>query len=208
MIRIALPKGRLFQESIDLLLSRRILKEPVEEGRKLVVELGDITLLLVKPFDVPVYVENGAADVGVCGYDVYWERKPDVYRLLDLGIGACRISVAGVPGSKEKYFRSSHIKIATKYVRITREFFSKKGVKVEVIHLSGSVELAPSIGLSEFVVDLVQTGRTLKENGLVEIEEIGSSTAWLIINRASFRRKREEINYLVERLGGRAQRTP
>ncbi|RLJ70493.1 ATP phosphoribosyltransferase (homohexameric) [Hydrogenivirga caldilitoris] len=200
MISIAVPKGRLFEESIDYLYSRGILPEKFEEGRRLTITAGEINLLLVKPFDVPVYVENGAADLGVCGYDVYWERKPDVYRLLDLGIGVCRISVAGKPESKEKYFNSFYLKLATKYQNIAKSFFSKRGVKVDLINLSGSVELAPIIGLADFILDLVQTGRTLKENGLVEIEEVGKSSAWLICNRASFRNKSSCIKELIDRL--------
>ncbi len=200
MIRIALPKGRLFKESVDLLFSKGILKKKVEEGRKLILELKDLTLLLVKPFDVPVYVEYGTADLGICGYDVYVEKNPHVYRLLDLGIGRCRISVAGKPESKELYEKSTFIKVATKYPRTTHRFFSEKGVKVDVIVLNGSVELAPTIGIAEFIVDLVQTGKTLKENGLVEMEVIEESTAWLICNRSSFRNKREEILEIIKAL--------
>lgn len=198
MIRIALPKGRLFEESVKLFHSRGLFPETIKEGRRLTLEVGDFTVFLVKPFDVPVYVENGVADIGVCGYDVYLERKPEVYRFIDLGIGACRISVAGKLESKEKFFTCSRLRVATKYVRIAQEFFAKKGIKAEVISLSGSVELAPLIGLSDFIVDLVQTGRTLKENGLIEIEEIEKSTAWLIGNRASFRNKREEVLKVIE----------
>ena len=208
MISLALPKGRLFEESVELLLSRGLIEERVEEGRKLTIETGNLRLLLVKPFDVPVYVENGAADLGICGYDVYLERQPDVYRFLDLGIGECRISVAGRPESREKYERCSHIRVATKYVNIARDFFSKKGVKAEILNLSGSVELSPLLGLSDFILDLVQTGRTLRENGLIELEVIERSTAWLIGNRASFRNKREEIISILERLSSPAPQTP
>ena len=201
MISIAIPKGRLFKESVDLLLSKGVLKERIEEGRKLTIETDKLTIFLVKPFDVPVYVENGVADLGVCGYDVFLERKPEVYRFLDLGIGACRISVAGKPEKEELYFNSSHLRVATKYENIARDFFSQKGVRVEIIYLNGSVELAPLIGLADFILDLVQTGRTLKENGLVEIDQVGSSTAWLIGNRASFRNKREDILKVLNSLG-------
>ncbi len=200
MISIAIPKGRLFKESVELLNSKSILKEDVEEGRKLIIEAGNVKLFLVKPFDVPIYVENGTADLGICGYDVYLERKPDVYRLLDLGIGNCRISVAGKPESEEMYYRSFFLKVATKYPRITTSFFSRKGVKAQIVPLSGSVELAPLIGLADFIVDLVQTGKTLKENGLVEIEVIGRSSAWLICNKASFRNRREPILEIVRSL--------
>ncbi len=200
MIKLAVPKGRLFEESVELLYARGLLPERIEEGRKLTLRVGELTLFLVKPFDVPVYVENGTADMGVCGYDVYLERNPDVYRLLDLGIGVCRISVAGKPESEERYFRSSYLKLATKYPNVARSFFSRKGVKVDILELSGSVELAPLIGLSDFILDLVQTGRTLKENGLIEIEEVDRSSAWLICNRASFRNKSSYIREVIEKL--------
>jgi len=197
MIRLAVPKGRLFEESVNLLHSGGIIPEKPKEGRKLTIEMEDITLFLVKPFDVPVYVENGVADLGICGYDVYLERKPEVYKLMDLKVGACRISVAGKPESEEAYWRSSFLKVATKYVRIAEEFFARKGVKAEIVPLNGSVELAPLIGLSDYILDLVQTGRTLKENGLVEIEEVAKSTAWLICNKASFRSKKDFIKDII-----------
>ncbi len=200
MIRLALPRGRLLQETVDLLTSKGILKEKVEEGRKLTLEVGNVKVFLVKPFDVPIYVEKGVADIGVCGMDVLMELKPEVYKLLDLGIGACRISVAGKPEAREVYLRSSYVKVATKYPNVAKEFFRSKGIKAEVLTLSGSVELAPLIGLSDLIVDLVQTGRTLKENGLVEIEEIARSTAWIICNRASFRNRRQEVLEVINRI--------
>jgi len=200
MIRIALPRGRLLEETVNLLLSRGVLEEKVVEGRKLNLKVGDVEVYLVKPFDVPVYVERGVADLGVCGLDVLMEKNPQVYRILDLGIGECRISVAGKPEAVGLYERSAYLRVATKYPNITREFFRSKGVKVDILTLNGSVELAPLIGLSDLIVDLVQTGRTLKENGLVEIEEIARSTAWLICNRASFRNRRDEILKVIEKL--------
>ncbi len=199
MLKIALPKGRLFEESLELFLKKGIIQEGFEEGRRLSVRVGDYEFLLVKPFDVPVYVENGVADLGVVGRDVLLEKKPDLYVLFDLGIGFCRIVVAGKEENREKYLKSSYIKVATKYPRITQEFFSEKGVKCKVIPLSGSVELAPLIGLSDFIVDLVQTGRTLRENNLVVIEEITTSTAMLVCNRASYRNKKAEVLKVLER---------
>ncbi len=197
MLRIAIPKGRLFEETVELFLKRGIIEEKLEEGRRLSLRVGDFEFLLVKPFDVPVYVENGVADLGVVGKDVLLETKPDLYTLHDLGIGFCRIVVAGKEESREKYAKSSYLRVATKYPRITQEFFAEKGIKCKVIPLSGSVELAPLIGLSDFIVDLVQTGRTLKENNLVVIEEITTSTAMLVSNRASYRNMRKEILQLV-----------
>lgn len=198
MLKIALPKGRLFEESLELFLKKGILQEGFEEGRRLSVRVGDYEFLLVKPFDVPVYVENGVADLGVVGKDVLLERKPDLYVLFDLGIGFCRIVVAGKEENREKYLKSSYLKVATKYPRITQEFFSEKGIKCKVIPLSGSVELAPLIGLSDFIVDLVQTGRTLRENNLVVIEEITTSTAMLVCNRASYRNKKVEVLKILD----------
>jgi len=200
MIKIALPKGRLFEESVELLLKRGIIKEPLKEGRKLVIEKDGFTFFLVKPFDVPVYVESGVADAGICGYDVFLERKPKVYRVLDLGIGFCKIAIAGKPESEEKYFNSTHITLATKYPNVAYEFFKSKGIKATIYHLNGSVELAPLVGLAEFILDLVQTGKTLKENGLVIIEEVTTSTAWFIVNKESFRIKNDTILELIQKL--------
>ncbi len=199
-MRIALPKGRLFKESVELFLKRGILEEPIEEGRKLVIKVGELEVMLVKPFDVPVYVENGAADLGVCGYDVLLERPSEVYRHVDLGIGECRVCVAGKPEGRLIYEESPCLRVATKYRFITDSFFKAKGKRVRILHLNGSVELAPLIGLSDLIVDLVQTGRTLKENGLVVIEEITRSSAWLISNKASFRSKRAEILPFIDKL--------
>lgn len=200
MLRIALPKGRLFEESVELLLKKGILKERIEEGRKLSIRVGNLEVFLVKPFDVPVYVENGVADLGIVGKDVLLETKPDLYTLYDLGIGFCRLVVAGKEEDRELYQKGSFFKVATKYPRITSEFFSQKGIKCKVIHLNGSVELAPLIGLSRFIVDLVQTGRTLKENNLVVLEEITTSTAMLVCNRASYRNMRSMVLDLIKAL--------
>ena len=204
MIKIAVPKGRLFKETVDFLRSKNVVNFNVEEGRRLIVECDGITLLLVKPFDVPVYVEHGSADLGICGYDVYLEKEPNVYRLVDLGIGRCRIAVAGKPSGRVTYLKSSYIRVATKYENVAKKFFSRKGVKAEILVLSGSVEIAPVLGLSEFIVDLVQTGKTLRENGLIEVDKIDDSSAWLICNRASFRNKRSEIVPLIKKLSGQA----
>lgn len=200
MLRIALPKGRLFEETLELFLKKGIIKENFEEGRKLSVKVENYEFLLVKPSDVPVYVENGVADLGVVGRDVLLEKKSDLYVLLDLGIGFCRIVVAGKEENRERYFKSSYLKVATKYPRITQEFFSEKGIRCKVIPLSGSVELAPIIGLSDFIVDLVQTGKTLRENNLVVIEEITTSTAMLVCNRASYRNMRGEVMRILDLL--------
>ncbi|WP_448583821.1 ATP phosphoribosyltransferase [Thermocrinis sp.] len=201
MLRIALPKGRLFEESVEFLKSKGIIKESFQEGRKLQVQIGSYEFLLVKPFDVPVYVENGVADLGVVGYDVLLEREADVYELFDLGIGFCRLVVAGKEEKHNYYKSSSCLRVATKYPNITKKFFLEKGIKTKVIYLNGSVELAPLLNLADVIVDLVQTGRTLKENNLIIFEEISPSTARLTCNRASYRNKKEEIFQLINKLG-------
>ncbi len=193
MLRIALPKGRLFEETLEFFKNKGIIDEPFEEGRKLQVRINSYEFLLVKPFDVPVYVENGAADLGVVGYDVLLEREPEIYELYDLGIGFCRLVIAGKEENLEPYRKASFLKVATKYPKITREFFLEKGIKTKVIYLNGSVELAPLLGLADVIMDLVQTGRTLKENNLVIFDEISPSTARLICNRASYRNKKDQI---------------
>ncbi|QWK19315.1 MAG: ATP phosphoribosyltransferase [Hydrogenobacter thermophilus] len=199
-LTIALPKGRLFEESIRLLKEKGILSKDIQEGRKLLVESDGFSFLLVKPSDVPVYVENGVADLGIAGYDVLLEREPNLYVLLDLGIGLCRIVVAGKEESKERYFKETYIKVATKYPNIAKKFFSERGVKSKIIYLSGSVELAPAIGLSDYILDIVQTGRTLRENKLVVIEEVATSTARLVCNKASYRNKRDRITGFFSKL--------
>ena len=199
MLRIALPKGRLFEETLELFIKKGLLQQRLDEGRKLSIKVDGFEFLLVKPFDVPVYVENGAADLGVVGRDVLLERKPDIYVMSDLRIGFCKVVVAGKEESREAYYKSSYIRVATKYPRITQDFFLEKGVKCKVVNLSGSVELAPLIGLADYIVDLVQTGRTLKENNLVIIEEITHSTAMLVCNRTSYRNLREEVLSVVEK---------
>ena len=200
MLRIALPKGRLFEESLEFLKNKGIIPDVFEEGRKLQVQVGNYEFLLVKPFDVPVYVENGVADLGVVGYDVLLEREPEVYELFNLGIGFCRLVVAGREEKLKDYKSNSYLRVATKYPKVAKEFFLEKGIKTKVIYLNGSVELAPLLNLSDVIVDLVQTGKTLKENNLIVFEEISQSTARLICNRASYRNKKDGIFQLLSKL--------
>ena len=197
---LALPKGRLFEESIELLLEAGLIDEPLKEGRKLVLSTERFDILLAKPKDVPMLVESGHADLGVSGFDTIWESGREVFELLDLGIGYCRICIAGFPEGVERYKNLSSIKVATKYPNIAREYFEKKGIKPFIYVMNGSVELAPLIGLTDYILDLVQTGRTLRENGLVVVEEIAESTARLIANRESFFLKNEEILNVTNRL--------
>ncbi|ACO03711.1 MAG TPA: ATP phosphoribosyltransferase [Persephonella sp.] len=201
-LTVALPKGRLFDQTIDIFRKAGILKEEINSSsRKLIIESGDFYFLLVRAKDVPTYVENGIADIGVAGDDVLIESDPDVYRPVDLNIGVCSIVVAGLPESKEKYFSNpTSIKVSTKYPKVTKQFFGKKGVKVHIIELYGSVELAPLVGLSDYIVDIVETGRTLRENGLVVIEHIRQSSAKLIVNRISYKTRKEKLFPIIEKL--------
>jgi ATP phosphoribosyltransferase len=172
-------------------------------SRKLVINTADglYSFVLVKPGDVPTYVEYGVADAGVCGRDVLLESTADVHEPLDLKFGRCKIAVAGkreVVG--KSYNLLATVRVATKYPRIATKYFHEKGVPIEVIPLSGSVELAPLLGLSDRIVDLVETGRTLVENGLEVIDVITESTARLVVNRASFHLKRSRISALLDQL--------
>ncbi|MBI3989254.1 MAG: ATP phosphoribosyltransferase [candidate division NC10 bacterium] len=203
LIAIALPKGRLFRESIKLfasigvpcvevlLSSRRLISEDLDRG---------IRFLALKAADVPTYVEHGAADLGIVGKDLLLEQGKDVYEPLDLGFGTCRLVVAEPIALKAKDDPRawSSLRIATKYPNLTERHFSQKGVQVEIIKLSGSIELAPLVGLSERIVDLVASGRTLEENGLIEVEEIARSSARLIVNRASLKTNHKRVQELID----------
>jgi ATP phosphoribosyltransferase len=201
-ITFALPKGRLFSQSIEIFQKSGILNENIDQNtRKLILESKDFKFLVVRSKDVPVYVESGIADIGVAGDDVLLESKPDVYKPVDLKVGYCNIVVAGKPEDKEFYFSNpSNISVATKYPKITQEYFSQKGINVKIYELYGSVELAPLVGLARFIVDIVETGTTLRENGLVVIEPIRPSTAKLIVNRISYKLKSEKIFSIIEKI--------
>ena len=198
----AFPKGRLFEQTIDIFHRAGILPEPIKpESRKLILETERFKFLLVRAKDVPTYVEYGVADIGVAGDDVLLESRAQVYRPVDLGIGACSIVVAGLPESKDFYNSNpTSLKVATKYPKIAKSFFSDKGVEAQIVELYGSIELAPLLGLADFIVDIVETGRTLKENGLVVIDHIRPSSAKLIVNRASFKTKNKDISYVISKV--------
>jgi ATP phosphoribosyltransferase len=203
-LTIALSKGRMQDDALALFARAGIVVEEGElRSRKLVIPSTDgrFHFVLVKPGDVPTYVEYGVADAGICGRDVLLESRADVHEPLDLKFGRCRIAVAGkreVVG--QPYNLLATVRVATKYPRIATEYFHAKGVPIEVINLSGSVELAPLLGLSDRIVDLVETGRTLVENGLEVIEEITESTARLVVNRAGFHLKRDAVRALITQL--------
>lgn len=205
MLTIALSKGKLLDPILELFARAGYKSEALTRGsRKLVFRCpeNDLTFLIVRASDVPTYVEYGAADAGVAGKDVLLEQDSDVYEPLDLKVGACRISVAALEGQESCDRLSSKIRVATKYPNITERYFNQRGIPVEIIKLYGSIELAPIVGLSDRIVDLVETGSTLKAHHLVETEVIARSTARLIVNRASLKLKHQPLNKLIGALRG------
>lgn len=199
-LTIAMPKGRIFEEAYVLLQRAGFqLPDDFEESRKLIVEAPSekIRFILAKPMDVPVYVEHGVADIGIAGKDVLLEQKRSVHELLDLKISQCYIATAGLPNTAMNEIAP---RVATKYPEIASAFYKEKGEQVEIIGLNGSIELAPMIGLADRIVDIVSSGRTLKENGLVEYEHVVDVTSRLIANPVSYRLKSERIRDMVKRL--------
>ncbi|WP_100374003.1 ATP phosphoribosyltransferase [Bacillus sp. FJAT-45037] len=199
-LTIAMPKGRIFEEAADLLRQAGYrLPDEFDDSRKLIIDVEEENLrfILAKPMDVPTYVEHGVADVGVAGKDVMIEEERDVYEVLDLKISACYLAVAGLPGYEKKDINP---KVASKYPNLAAQYFKEQGEQVEMIKLNGSIELAPLIGLADRIVDIVSTGQTLRENGLVEMETIVPITSRLIVNPVSYRMKDDRIDQLVERL--------
>ncbi len=200
MLTIAMPKGRIYEEALQILAEAGI---PVptdleRDTRKLIISApeAELAFFLAKPMDVATYVEYGVADLGIVGKDVLLEESRDVYELLDLQISACRVAVAGLPD----HHTPTVSRIATKYPLIAERYFRSLGEQVEVVKLNGSVELAPLIGLADRIVDIVSTGQTLRENGLVELATITTVTSRLIANRASYQLKYERIQSLYEQL--------
>jgi ATP phosphoribosyltransferase len=201
-LTIALSKGKLFEPAMDLLARVGLISRKISgESRRLVFEnpASGTTIMIVRPSDVPTYVEYGAVDAGIVGADVLMEQATDVYEPLDLGFGACRLAVAG-PAAIKSNGRLSKLRVATKYPNVTERHFTHKGIPIEIIKLYGSIELAPMVGLADCIVDLISTGKTLKAHHLVVKEIIASSTARLIVNRASLKLKYQRINDLIEAL--------
>jgi len=203
-LTVALPKGRLLRSAMELFQTVGAdFGSFTERSRKLIVDdtTGQYRFMMAKPFDIPTYVEYGTADLGIVGSDVLMEEARDVIEPLDLRFGECRLVLA-VPSfrASEELARHKIHRIATKYPRITSRYFEALGLQVETIKLYGSVELAPLSGLAEMIVDLVETGRTMKDNGLVPIAEVASSSARFIVNRASHKLYFDRINTLIERL--------
>jgi ATP phosphoribosyltransferase len=198
-LTIAVPKGRILKPLGALLARAGIPSEALlAEDRALIRVVGDdLRFLLLKPDDVPTYVEYGAADLGVCGRDVLDEREAELYRPIDLGIGICRMVVAGPVGKEEP---RDLPRVATKYPRTAAAHFARKGVQAEIVYCGGSVELAPITGLADLIVDLVETGSTLVKNGLAEREIVSKVSTMLVANRASYKLRQAEIGPLIERL--------
>ena len=201
MINVALPKGRLGDSAYALFEAAGYPCPSMNEGgRKLIFEneAAGVRFFSVKPSDVAIYVEHGAADVGVAGLDILLESEPDVFDLGDMGIGKCRFAVAGKKGFELGGERP--LKVATKFVNITKKYFAETGGSVEIFKLNGSIELAPILGMTDVIVDIVETGATLRENGLEVLREIMPISAHLIANKSSFRFKSEEIERLKNAL--------
>ncbi|MBU5350048.1 ATP phosphoribosyltransferase [Paenibacillus lautus] len=198
-LKVAMPKGRIYKKASALFRSAGLpIPLDVDETRRLVIPLPEagMEFILAKPVDVPTYVEYGVADIGIVGKDVLMEENKDVYELLDLGIARCRMSVIGLPDWKPGIRQ----RVATKYPNVASQYFREQGQQVEVVKLNGSIELAPLIGLADRIVDMVETGQTLKENGLIEMTSIFEITSRLIANRVSYRMKNDEIQALCDRL--------
>jgi len=200
-LTIALPKGRLAELTLELLQKAGIQCKSTElKSRKLIIEDDEnlVRFFMAKPSDVPVYVEYGVADLGVVGKDTLMEESRDLYEVLNLGFGACRMAVAGPAELMGKLDDIPDKRVATKYPKVARDYFELvKKESIEVIKLNGSVELAPLVGLSEVIVDIVESGRTLKENNLVVLEEICDISARLVVNKVSMKMKNDRIRELI-----------
>ena len=201
MLNIALPKGRLGDKVYDMFEAAGYECPQIKEKtRKLIFENEEkqVRYFWVKPSDVSIYVERGAADIGVVGKDILIEYEPEIYELADLTVGKCRMCVAG-----PKDFRDSgekKLKVATKFTNTARQYYAQSGRDIDIIKLNGSIEIAPILGLSDVIVDLVETGTTLKKNDLAVLEVISSISARLIANKASFKFKNKEIETVVSRI--------
>ena len=210
MINIALPKGRLGEKAYAIFeASGYGCPEIYEESRRLVFESNDngVRYFWVKPADVPIYVERGVADVGVAGKDVILEYSPDVYELLDLGIGKCRVCVAAKKGFSDTQ-QDRTLRVATKFASIARDYYGKQGRQIDVIKLNGSIELAPLLGLADVIVDIVETGSTLRENDLEPIETIVDISARLISNKVSYKFNYAKISAMCEKIAANLQPAP
>jgi len=206
-IKIAIPKGYLFDQCVDILKKAGYKIEPLmEKNRKLSIYSGEdsIQYIISRPMDVPVYVEHGACDIGFSGKDALMEKESNVYELLDLKSGKCRIILATLKDRmekvKEQYRHFGSIRVATSYPNIAKKYFDRKGMQVEIIKLHGSVELAPILGIADEILDITSTGKTLEENDLMEMEEVVVSTTRLIANITSYRIKYDLISNFMNKI--------
>ncbi|MGI5850025.1 MAG: ATP phosphoribosyltransferase [Christensenellales bacterium] len=202
-LTIALAKGRLAQKAMEILEKCGVqCQEMFKDTRKLIFfdKKNDIRFIMVKPADVPTYVDHGVADMGIVGKDTLMEAGLPLYEMADLKFGKCRLVIAGYPAKKDNSLTSSVLRVATKYPKIAKKHYASKGESVECIKLSGSVELGPILGLSDVILDIAESGRTLVENGLVVIEEVCDVSARLAVNRASLKIKAAALTPLIERM--------
>lgn len=198
MLTFALSKGRLADKIFDMLRKLELCDIKVDESdRRLVIESGNYRFFLAKPSDVPTFVESGVADLGVVGRDTLLEEMRDLTKLLDLGFGKCKMCVCGLVSDGDKYKYKTNLRVATKYPHIAKEYFDSINQNTTIIKLNGSVELGPIVGLSDCIVDIVESGRTLKENGLEVKEVICELSARLVCNNASLKTKYDEITNVV-----------
>lgn len=202
-LKVAVPKGAIFEDALDALEGAGLPVDPLRrDGRRLIYDAEGVEFIVSRPSDVPVYVEYGAADVGIVGKDVLEEQGPNVMELADLDTGACRMVLAAPEESADEVRRAIEhaevVRVATSFPNTTRRYFEGMGRQAEVIRLHGSIELAPLVGLAECVVDLTATGATLSENGLEVLDGISTSTARLVANRGSYRLRNREVAALTE----------
>ncbi len=209
-LTIALAKGRLAELAMDMFTDIGMdCPEMKQKSRKLIFtdEKNKVRFILVKASDVPTYVEYGAADIGIVGKDTLLEEGRNLYEMINLGFGKCRMCVCGKPEMKDKMFNMNNLKVASKYPYIAEKFFrDEKGMTVELIKLNGSVELAPLVGLSDVIVDIVESGKTLEENGLKVLHEICELSAWFVVNRVSMKMYTDRIMKIVEGFTERLER--
>lgn len=202
-ITLALAKGRTAIDSLALLEKADIqFPDFHEKSRKLVFYSADrsIKMIYVKAVDVTTYVEQGAADIGIVGKDNILESEADLYELLDLGFGKCKFVIASLQNTP--LTKGGTIKVASKYPHVTKNYFARKGITADVIKLNGSVELAPIIGMANFILDIVETGNTIRENGLSIVDDVEDISTRLVVNKASFATKTDEIQHFIEQLKG------
>lgn len=206
MLNIALPKGRLGEKVYKMFKESGFPCPSIEENsRKLIFENEEVSVryFWVKPSDVAIYVERGAADIGVCGKDILLEYQPEVYELLDLNLGKCRMAVA----AKKDFYdnKKRTLRVATKFSNIAKKYYREQGRDIDIIHLNGSIEIAPILGLSDVIVDIVETGTTLKENNLEVVETIVPISARLIANKSGYKFKNNEIENIVKELSNKVE---